>query len=202
MVDLSDMFDCNQGTRPSMSAEILGNRYYFSEGVNEQPGVGVVASIGDDDNEDDEDDEDECRVDNHGVHGYDEVKNEDGNDVDEDKDGLKDEDHSSDDEEDDEGDKRLAAVHGPLHSVIHDLEGFFWVLLWVCISRSGPATCRKQLNDPDPSSMFYREWSSLFEGDSVVMKMLTMTKSRTAFVTWLTRFLPSYHKPLTQLLAD
>ncbi|CCM00795.1 uncharacterized protein FIBRA_02837 [Fibroporia radiculosa] len=194
--------DPPSGTRPFMSAEILGNEYYFGEGIDEQPEVGVVASTNDNDNNTDNEDEDE----NHcGGHGYDQDKDKDeGENEDEDKDDWEDENHSDDESDvDDEDDKKLEAVHGPPHSVIHDLEGFFWVLLWVCISRSGPAIRRRQLNNPDPSSKFHREWSGLFEGDNVVYKkQRVMMLPRTSFVTWLTPLLPDYHKPLTHLLAD
>src|ERR1700676_5051749 len=66
----------------------------------------------------------------------------------------------------------------PVHNAAHDLEGFFWVLAWLCLSRDGPARRRSELlpdnNDPQQEP-FRTVFARIFEaGDDV----LALTKQR------------------------
>ncbi|KAK0753572.1 hypothetical protein B0T18DRAFT_286144, partial [Schizothecium vesticola] len=36
----------------------------------------------------------------------------------------------------------IGALLGELHSFLHDLESFFWVLIWICFHYTGPAESR------------------------------------------------------------
>src|ERR1700676_4542455 len=66
----------------------------------------------------------------------------------------------------------------PVHNAAHDLEGFFWVLAWLCLSRDGPARRRSELlpdhKDPQQES-FRTAFAKTFEADDDV---LVLTKQR------------------------
>lgn len=61
-------------------------------------------------------------------------------------------------------------------TVIHDLESFFWVLVWLGVTRGGPATTRECLTDrpnrPEIPPEVENILSSYFEGDSKNMAKL------------------------------
>ncbi|KAI0924833.1 hypothetical protein AcW2_010357 [Taiwanofungus camphoratus] len=66
----------------------------------------------------------------------------------------------------------------PKHDFIHDLESFFWVLVWLCMSRSGPARRREELITPNfKDDEFCKTFKQLFEGSDdvlVLMKSLVL----------------------------
>jgi hypothetical protein len=65
------------------------------------------------------------------------------------------------------------------HDVVHDLEAFFWVFVWFCMSRDGPAQRRGELFPVDQRRNRLREtFADLFEAAES-----TMTKSKEAI--WL-----------------
>lgn len=55
----------------------------------------------------------------------------------------------------------IGALLGKEHSFMHDLESFFWVLLWVCEHWNGPS---KQLAKAKHDSWNYQNTSLLAEG--------------------------------------
>jgi hypothetical protein len=94
-----------------------------------------------------------------------------------------------------------------MHNSVHDLEGFFWVLVWLCLSRDGPTRRRSELlpdnNDPQ-QEQFRTVFARTFEaGDDV----LALTKQRMFttpgyFVKSILRNVSSYCKPLEPLLRQ
>ena len=47
----------------------------------------------------------------------------------------------------------IGALRGKSHSFMHDLESFFWVLLWICIHWNGPGEERRKTNE-------FEEWNT------------------------------------------
>lgn len=63
-----------------------------------------------------------------------------------------------------------------VHSFVHDLEGFFWVLVWLCLSRDGPACrwCELLPDNQDPQQkLLCIAFTDLFEEND---KVLALTK--------------------------
>jgi hypothetical protein len=93
----------------------------------------------------------------------------------------------------------------PVHNAVHDLEGFFWVLAWLCLSRDGPARRRRELlpDNTDPQQASFRTaFAKTFEaGDDV----LALAKQRLFaipryFVESILQNISNYCKPLDKLL--
>lgn len=70
-----------------------------------------------------------------------------------------------------EGRRRWLMVQ-PKHDAIHDLEAFFWVLVWFCMSRDGPAQRRMELfpdNEHQPPNGLRDTFAHLFEADDTTL---------------------------------
>ncbi|KAI0924109.1 hypothetical protein AcV5_010538 [Taiwanofungus camphoratus] len=68
--------------------------------------------------------------------------------------------------------KTMPRLH-PKHDFIHDLESFFWVLVWLCMSRSGPAKRREELITPNSEDdEFCETFKQLFEGSDDVLVLM------------------------------
>jgi hypothetical protein len=94
-----------------------------------------------------------------------------------------------------------------IHSSVHDLEGFFWVLVGLCLSRDGPTRRRSELL-PDNNDLQHEPFRTVFArtfeaGDDV----LALTKQRMFvtsgyFVRSVLRNVPPYCQPLEPLLRQ
>lgn len=60
--------------------------------------------------------------------------------------------------------KTPVEVAPPTHWFYHDLESMFWILFWLCVCRSGPATRRADLfdNPDDANAMSLKVYNRLF----------------------------------------
>jgi hypothetical protein len=93
----------------------------------------------------------------------------------------------------------------PKHDVVHDLEAFFWVFVWFCMSRDGPAQRRSELFPVDQRRNRLREtFADLFEAAES-----TMTKSKEAILLSEERFegdilanFSDYSGPLQSLVEE
>lgn len=97
---------------------------------------------------------------------------------------------------------------GPRHEAVHDLESFFWVLLWLCLSRAGAGTRRSELLDMQNIServqRLQNDFFELFEdyrpaslGNS---KKILWTGSNAMLVRLLQSFTP-FCAPLQDLVG-
>jgi len=93
----------------------------------------------------------------------------------------------------------------PVHNAVHDLEGFFWVLVWLSLSRDGPARRRTELlpdhKDPQQES-FRTAFANTFEESD---KVLALAKQRIFttprhFLESILRNISNYCRPLDELL--
>ena len=95
----------------------------------------------------------------------------------------------------------------PVHSSVHDLEGFFWVLVWLYLSRDSPAQRYHGLlpDNKDPQQRLLRiAFTSLFEGSDSVLafakhQVFTM---RSEFSKDVLRHISTYCNPLRSLLGQ
>lgn len=95
----------------------------------------------------------------------------------------------------------------PVHDVVHDLEGFFWVLVWVCLSRDGPAHRRAELlpDNKDPQHESFRAvFTDLFEESDKVLALTKQNMFRTPkeFEESILGNLSAYCAPLETLLRE
>lgn len=93
----------------------------------------------------------------------------------------------------------------PSHNEVHDLEAFFWVLVWYCISRQGPAQRRAELlpDDNGPAQgLLVDAFSDAFEGgDALLASTKTcLITDKTSFKEEIRMNVSEYCKPLSGLL--
>ena len=105
-----------------------------------------------------------------------------------DGDDAGDEDDEDDDDDDDDDDDATvvdaAAGHRrPTHSFYHDLESFFWILLWYCILRVGPAMRREKLWATGTSQLktMYKHLFSTPENDQLARNKATIFREEVTF---------------------
>jgi hypothetical protein len=65
-------------------------------------------------------------------------------------------------EYDDADDMLTTAKKEPVHGFVHDLEGFFWVLVWLCLSRDAAPACRWRELLPDNKDPKQKELRTTF----------------------------------------
>ncbi|KAI0953778.1 hypothetical protein AcW1_010330 [Taiwanofungus camphoratus] len=95
----------------------------------------------------------------------------------------------------------------PKHSFIHDLESFFWCLVWLCISRDSPARHRTKLmrKDYQPKNKALRQvFADLFESPDnlLVSTKLGFFRYRPDFTASVLKNVTDYYRPLVPLLSD
>ncbi|KAI0924832.1 hypothetical protein AcV7_010427 [Taiwanofungus camphoratus] len=95
----------------------------------------------------------------------------------------------------------------PKHSFIHDLESFFWCLVWLCMSRDGPARSRTELfrGDNQPKNKALRRvFANLFEGpdDLLVATKVIVFLCEPKFSQMILNNVTDYYRPLVPLLSD
>lgn len=104
----------------------------------------------------------------------------------------------------------MPLVHTPpMHDAVHDLESFFWVLLWLCLSRVGPGVRRSELSDLTSTSLQEMElkktFYALFDEDNPAALGLYKQKCLVSNHMWLDKltaqFTPFYG-PLQYLVED
>ncbi|CCM06612.1 uncharacterized protein FIBRA_08891 [Fibroporia radiculosa] len=94
-------------------------------------------------------------------------------------------------------------MSAPRHDAIHDLESFLWVLVYICLSRDGPAHRRREIWDNSKETQLLRDnWRALFEGENLLLaeRKQTLIRNRDDFAFRVLRFLPVYYKPLEEVL--
>ncbi|CCM06880.1 uncharacterized protein FIBRA_09189 [Fibroporia radiculosa] len=93
-------------------------------------------------------------------------------------------------------------LSAPRHDAIHDMESFLWVLVYICLSRDGPAHRRRELWDNSEDAEPLRDnWRALFEGEFGYLAKRTLIDNRGEFKLCVLNFLPDYYKPLETVLA-
>ncbi|KAI0924873.1 hypothetical protein AcV7_010460 [Taiwanofungus camphoratus] len=95
----------------------------------------------------------------------------------------------------------------PKHSFIHDLESFFWCLVWLCMSRDGPERRRTELfrGDNQPKNKALRRFfANLFEGldDLLVATKVNIFRCQPDFSEMVLNNVTDYYRPLVPLLSD
>lgn len=94
----------------------------------------------------------------------------------------------------------------PSHNEVHDLEAFFWVVVWYCISRGAPATRRSELftEHPDRNSIHLRkEFRLTFEiddDDSLAGRKMCIICTKSIFERSLLSHISEYCLPLKSLV--
>ena len=81
----------------------------------------------------------------------------------------------------------IGALAGKLHSFMHDLESFFWVLLWICIHYNGP-------NEPPRVVSRFENWNYMDTDQLAIMKAGIVTKH--PFLTTMIEHVTPYFQPL------
>jgi hypothetical protein len=93
----------------------------------------------------------------------------------------------------------------PVHNAVHDLEGFFWVLVWLFLSRDGPARRQSELlpdhKDPQQES-FRTAFTNTFEESDKVLALVKQRLFTTPqhFLESILRNISNYCRPLDELL--
>ena len=87
----------------------------------------------------------------------------------------------------------IGALHGEHHSFMHDLESFFWVLLWVGIHWNGPGKERAKLVN--------ESWNYLRPNDLADLKVGRVA-SEHYFHTYLGNNLTPYCEPLIGCIEE
>jgi len=88
----------------------------------------------------------------------------------------------------------IGALSGELHSFMHDLESFFWVLFWVCIHYDGPNEQPKVVSE-------FENWNFMTTGELAKMKSGTIDDEARFMETMLTNVTP-YFQPLIPWLEE
>lgn len=89
----------------------------------------------------------------------------------------------------------IGALQGELHSFMHDLESFFWVLFWICIHFRGPADGR-----PVPR---FDEWNYVDtdeRAEDLAGKKLIAVSTEDMFTKMTNRYFTQYYRPLAPLM--
>ncbi|KAL2168265.1 hypothetical protein VTG60DRAFT_233 [Thermothelomyces hinnuleus] len=89
----------------------------------------------------------------------------------------------------------VGALQGELHSFIHDLESFFWVLFWIYIHFDGP---KKDRVVPRFDKWNYVDTDERAE-DLAGMKLIVMSKEE-MFMKTTTNYFTQYYQPLVPLM--
>ena len=103
--------------------------------------------------------------------------------------------------------------NGVLHDAIHDMESFFWTLLYLCITRSGPGDNRREELDGDlpadsPNAEEVAELRRIvfcFFGDeteTIAMNKAQLFSEPELFEEGLLRHVHPYFEPLKPLLRQ
>ncbi|KAF7976946.1 hypothetical protein HWV62_4994 [Athelia sp. TMB] len=93
------------------------------------------------------------------------------------------------------------------HLPVHDLEAFFWVLVYFCISREGPARWRAELSQ-EPSAdtdSLVSDFTSLFAAETdrtLAFVKSTMWKSKSMAQQSIISHVSPWTAPLIPLIAD
>jgi hypothetical protein len=93
----------------------------------------------------------------------------------------------------------------PQHDAVHDLEAFFWVLVWFCMSRDGPATRRVELLAESRDSSYLRTaFVDLFEADDggLASNKERMFLAKIHFEATVLPNMSGYCEPLEQLVEE
>ena len=84
----------------------------------------------------------------------------------------------------------IGALMGELHSFMHDIESFFWVLLWICIHYEGPDKWRIV---PE-----YDKWK--YMDTNTLLKVKAGEVNGVIFAQTAARYFTDYYRPLTPLV--
>lgn len=98
-------------------------------------------------------------------------------------------------------------LDGFMHNAVHDIESFFWVLLYICLTRKGPGGARRdELNyveHPDEhTSNVRRVIYSYFDGgqDTISRNKLEVMSNESVFEAKILPYIHRYFIPLVGLL--
>ncbi|KAH9836683.1 uncharacterized protein C8Q71DRAFT_867554 [Rhodofomes roseus] len=106
--------------------------------------------------------------------------------------------------------RRKDATGPPVHYFIHDLESFLWVLVWICLTREGPAKRRRDLSSTQQSeqlSGLRQIVIDLFEGDKHVLMrtkrhLIHVASERELVDDELLCYVSDFMAPLKDLIFD
>ncbi|CAD6441533.1 90362bc5-0d07-46b3-b5a5-cb30ce7966c1 [Sclerotinia trifoliorum] len=83
----------------------------------------------------------------------------------------------------------IGILQGHLHSYMHDLESFFWVLYWICIHYDGP--------DKEVGSTFLENWNYGTDDFLAILKAGTIANEQDFLERATDQFTP-YYQPLVR----
>ncbi|KAM3500681.1 hypothetical protein MY11210_009479 [Beauveria gryllotalpidicola] len=87
----------------------------------------------------------------------------------------------------------IGVLLGEEHSLMHDLESFFWVIFWICIHYDGPG------KDKGPS--VFDRWNYETDDNLAWLKLGTVA-SEGFFLQMAAKHFSSYYRPLTSVVNE